>query len=99
MFTYQIRTKKPSKRWISNTPTKAGDHLPSCTTVKENQEHLITQRQIGDSQPFSPLELITMYPEKKPVPTKRQQTGDKAENLKEILLARGCFTETITPSV
>ena len=25
--------------------------------------HLETQRQIGDSQPFSPLELITMYPE------------------------------------
>ena len=34
---------------------------------------------MGDSQPFSPLELITMYARKNSVTTKRQQTGDEAE--------------------
>jgi hypothetical protein len=39
----------------------------------------VTQRQIGDSQPFSPLELIAMYPVSSSVSTKHQQTGDEAE--------------------
>ena len=36
--------------------THSGLQLP-----KEINNHLMTRRQIGDSQPFSPLELITMY--------------------------------------
>ena len=34
---------------------------------------------MGDSQPFSPLELIAMSPGKRSVTTKRQQIGNKAE--------------------
>ena len=36
--------------------THADPQLP-----KKINNHLLTQKQIGDSQPFSPLELITMY--------------------------------------
>jgi hypothetical protein len=72
-----------AKRWISNAPTEGGDHSLSHTTAKEISNYLVTQRQIGDSQPFSPLELIAMYPEHKSVPAKRQQSGDKAEKEKK----------------
>ena len=47
---------------------------------------LLTQRQIGDSQPFSPLELITMRAGKDSVMTKRQQTGDEAEKERNTVL-------------
>ena len=43
---------------------------------KKINSYPVTQTQIGDSQPFSPLELIAMYPEKDAVPRKLQQTGD-----------------------
>jgi len=46
---------------------------------KKINNYLVTQMQIGDSQPFSPLELITMYPGQNSVSTKCQQTGDKAD--------------------
>ena len=62
MFTYQIRTKKPSKRWISNTPTRKETTHPVAQLPKKINNHLVTQMQIGDSQPFSPFELITMNP-------------------------------------
>ena len=52
---------------------------------KKINNHLLTTRQIGDSQPFSPLELIAMYAEKDTVPKMRQQTGDNLAKRKEIL--------------
>ena len=52
---------------------------PGLQLPKKINIHLVTHRQNGDSQPFSPLELITLYPGENSVPTKRQKTGDKAE--------------------
>ena len=59
---------------------------PSTQLPKKINNHLATQRQIGDSQPFSPLELITMYPEARSVPTKHRQTGDKAEKKRNTVV-------------
>ena len=53
---------------------------------KKINNRLLTQRQIGDSQPFSPLELITMRAGKESVATKRQQTGDEAEKERNTVL-------------
>ena len=52
---------------------------PYAQLPKKVNNYPATQRQIGDSQPFSPLALIAMYPVWMTAPTKRQQTGDKAE--------------------
>ena len=65
----------PSRGYQILRQRKATTH-PGPQLPKKINNHLGTQRQIGDSQPFSPLELIAMYPERKPVPTKHQQTGD-----------------------
>ena len=54
--------------------------------LKKINNHPLTQRQIGDSPPFSPLELITMYAGKDSVMTKRQQTGDEAEKERNTVL-------------
>ena len=64
--------------------THSGAQLP-----KKINNHLVTQRQIGYSQPFSPLELITMYPEWKAVPKKCQQTGDNLEEKGRYTFGRG----------
>ena len=45
---------------------------------KKINNHLVTQKQIGDSLPFWPLELIAMYAGSS-VPTKCQKTGDNLE--------------------
>ena len=71
---------------------------PGAQLLKKINNRLVTQRQIGDSQPFSPCELITMYPGQWSVTTKCQQTGDKAKEEK-IQLSVGRATETIIPSV
>ena len=42
---------------------------------KKINNRLVTQKQIGDSHPFWPLELIAMYAGTS-LPTKGQQTGD-----------------------
>ena len=78
MFTNQIKAIQPSKQWMSDTLMEGGNHPLWFTTDKENQQP-VTQKQIKDSQPFSPLELITMYPGQNSVPTKHQQCGDNAE--------------------
>ena len=64
---------------------------------KKINNHLVTQKQIGDSLPFWPLELITTYAGKSS-PTKCQQTGDNLAERKEIP-SSVTLTETITPSV
>jgi len=85
MFTNQIIGTSAGKQYISNTPTEGGDYSPWYTTAKKINNYLVTQRQIGDSQPFSPLELIAIYPGKNAVQTKCQQTGDKAEKKRNTL--------------
>ena len=54
---------KLAKRWdIKYSDRERGDCSLSWTTAKEIINYIVTERQIGDSQPFSPLELTTMYP-------------------------------------
>ena len=54
---------------------------------KKINHHQATQRQVGDSQPFSPLELIAKYPFPPSPPTKCQQTGDNlAEKERNTIL-------------
>ena len=78
---------KLAKRWdIKYSDRERGDHSLSCTTAKGIINYLVTERQIGDSQPFPPLESITMYPVCKSATTRRQQTGDEAENKRNTVV-------------
>ena len=70
---------------VKYSDRERGDHSLSCTTAKKIINYLVTERQIGDSQPFPPLESITMYPVCKSATTRRQQTGDEAENERNTL--------------
>ena len=77
---------KLAKRWdIKYSDRERGDCSLSWTTAKGIINYLVTERQIGDSQPFPPLESITMYPVCKSATTRRQQTGDEAENERDTV--------------
>ena len=74
MFTNQSRATLSSKAVdikYSDKGRKETIH-PYTQLPKKINNHLVTQRQIGYSQPFSPLELIAMYPEEYAVSTKHQ---------------------------
>jgi hypothetical protein len=99
MFTNQINSTFPSKRWISNTPTEEGDHSHCHTTAKENQQPPSNPKANWRLTAFFTLGINHHVSWTK---TLFRQSVNKLvtkQKRKEIRLLEGRVTETITPSV